>query len=259
MPNFETSDGTRLHYIEAGSGAPLLFVPGWSMPGTVWRHQVDGLGDHFRTVVLDPRGQGESERTERNQFRERRAQDVRELVVHLGLRDLTLVGWSMAVGEVLTYIDQYGTDGVRAMVLVDGVVRAPPEHRGPSHAFFRGMLRDRSNWTQLFMQMVAGPDTPPDLQSELARQSESMLAASAYSLLLEYLIDDTSELLGKCTVPLMYVHQPLMDSQASLIRERLPGARVVQFDDGGHLLFHDRSARFNALLAEFASSAAPAP
>src|SRR5688572_6828635 len=29
---FNTSDGTRLHYLDAGQGATIVFVPGWTMP-----------------------------------------------------------------------------------------------------------------------------------------------------------------------------------------------------------------------------------
>jgi len=259
MPTFETSDGIALHFVEAGRGTPLVFVPGWSMPGTVWRRQLDDLADRFRVVVLDPRGQGESARTERNQFCERRAQDLHELVAHLGLRDMTIVGWSMAVSEVLSYIDQYGTDGVRAVTLVDGGFRVPPEHLAPALAFYRGMLRDRPNWSQTFMKMAASPDTPPDLLSELSSQMASMPAASAYCLLMDYVLTDTSPLLRRCAVPIMYMHTPAMESQASVIREVVPNARVVRFDEGGHMLFHDRSDRFNTLLAEFCLSVAPAP
>ena len=29
---FRTSDGIRIHYLEAGSGRPIVFIPGWTMP-----------------------------------------------------------------------------------------------------------------------------------------------------------------------------------------------------------------------------------
>src|SRR5208337_3054919 len=39
---FLTSDGVRLHYLEAGSAAAhtLVFVPGWTMPAWIWMPQI---------------------------------------------------------------------------------------------------------------------------------------------------------------------------------------------------------------------------
>ena len=38
---FHTSDGVRLHYIEAGEGGTLIFVPGWIVPAEFWQLQID--------------------------------------------------------------------------------------------------------------------------------------------------------------------------------------------------------------------------
>jgi hypothetical protein len=29
----KTSDGVRIHYVEAGEGKAIVFIPGWMMPG----------------------------------------------------------------------------------------------------------------------------------------------------------------------------------------------------------------------------------
>jgi non-heme chloroperoxidase len=34
--HFLTSDGVKLHYLEAGSGPSMVFVPGWTMPAWIW-------------------------------------------------------------------------------------------------------------------------------------------------------------------------------------------------------------------------------
>jgi pimeloyl-ACP methyl ester carboxylesterase len=38
-----------------------------------------------------------------------------------------------------------------------------------------------------------------------------------------------------------------------MLKQKLPSARVEVFEDAGHALFVDDAARFNALIAEFAS------
>src|SRR4029453_9477722 len=49
----------------------------------------------------------------------RHGRDIGELLQHLGFNDATLVGASMGGNAVWAYIDQFGSDRVRAIVIVD--------------------------------------------------------------------------------------------------------------------------------------------
>ena len=56
-------DGTRFHYVTAGTGDPVLLIPGWPESWIAWRKVVPLLvGAGRRVVVLDPRGFGESDK-----------------------------------------------------------------------------------------------------------------------------------------------------------------------------------------------------
>src|ERR1700675_5087313 len=56
---FQTSDGTRIHYLEAGSGRAIVFIPGWTMPAWIWQKQIDGLSDKYHVIAVNPRSRGE--------------------------------------------------------------------------------------------------------------------------------------------------------------------------------------------------------
>jgi pimeloyl-ACP methyl ester carboxylesterase len=57
-------DGAVFHYVTAGSGDPVLLIPGWPESWIAWRKVVPLLVNAGRrVVVLDPRGIGESEKT----------------------------------------------------------------------------------------------------------------------------------------------------------------------------------------------------
>ena len=52
--SFVTSDGVRLHYLEAGSGdRAIVFIPGWLMPAAVFERQLAALSGEFRILALD--------------------------------------------------------------------------------------------------------------------------------------------------------------------------------------------------------------
>jgi pimeloyl-ACP methyl ester carboxylesterase len=56
-------DGARFHYVTAGTGDPVLLIPGWPESWIAWRKVVPLLvRAGRRVVVLDPRGIGESEK-----------------------------------------------------------------------------------------------------------------------------------------------------------------------------------------------------
>lgn len=53
---------TRLHYVEGGTGSPLLLIPGWPQSWYAWRYVMPGLAAAgHRVIALDPRGMGESD------------------------------------------------------------------------------------------------------------------------------------------------------------------------------------------------------
>jgi pimeloyl-ACP methyl ester carboxylesterase len=93
---FVTSDGVRLHYIEAGRGRTIVLVPGWTMPAWIWDAQIRDFARFYHVVAFDPRSQGDSEVAPSGYEPVRRGQDIAELIEHLGPQPVLLVGWPMS-------------------------------------------------------------------------------------------------------------------------------------------------------------------
>jgi len=90
---FESSVG-RVHYIDEGSGTPILFChgnPTWSF---LYRGIVERLRDTFRCIAVDYPGFGLSDRPDRGYGYtiEEHARLVGELVDHLGLDGFVVMG-----------------------------------------------------------------------------------------------------------------------------------------------------------------------
>ena len=50
---YSTADGHRMHFVDEGEGAPIVFAhgnPSWSIE---FRHLISGLRDHFRCIAID--------------------------------------------------------------------------------------------------------------------------------------------------------------------------------------------------------------
>ena len=255
---FTTSDGVRLHYLEAGTGPPIVFVPGWTMAAEIWQPQLDHFSRRFRVIALDPRSQGDSQKPTEGHYPERRARDIRELVEHLELESPVLVGWSMAVCEVLSYVDQFGAEELRAVVLVDGFIKLSPTFAAEFPVFLKQFQMDRRKATDGFVRSMFGTPQSETYLSGIIAASLKTPTNSAIALQTGSLgrLDwtDVFAKLGK--TPALFVFEPRLKSQAEVVRERFPAAQVEVFEDAGHALFVDDAERFNREIEAFLLRAA---
>ena len=116
---FTTNDGTRLHYIAAGSGKPLVMIPGWSQTAAQFRDQLAGLSDRYRVIAIDMRGHGESDKPNHGYRIQRLSADVHEFLTANGLTNVTIAGHSMGCSVIWAYWEQYGKDRLAKLILID--------------------------------------------------------------------------------------------------------------------------------------------
>jgi haloalkane dehalogenase len=98
---FAEIDGARLHYVDEGSGPPLLLLhgnPTWSF---LYREIIRGLSDRFRCVAVDHPGFGLSRAPDGYGFTPaEHARVLEQLVVELDLGDVTMMvqDWGGPIG-----------------------------------------------------------------------------------------------------------------------------------------------------------------
>lgn len=119
ISSFTTSDAVDLCYWEAGSGRPLVFIPGWSANGAMYFHLMQLLSKHYHVYVLDVRNQGLSQKVSFGNRIARYAMDVKELSEHLWLDQADYCGWSMGASVMWAYIDLFGTERIRTLSIID--------------------------------------------------------------------------------------------------------------------------------------------
>ena len=122
-PGFiRTADGVNLFYRDWGQGEPVVFVAGWSLPSDSWNYQMLALSEQgLRCVAFDRRGHGRSSDPGRGYDFDTLADDLAAVLDVLDLRGVTLVGHSMASGEIVRYLTRHGATGWRA-----SLCSAPP-------------------------------------------------------------------------------------------------------------------------------------
>jgi non-heme chloroperoxidase len=252
---FTTSDGVKLHYLEAGKGPAIVFVPGWTMPGWIWDAQIRHFAEHFHVVALDPRSQGESEKTLNGNDAPRRARDVKELIDALHLAPTVLVGWSLAVPEVLTYAEQFGGESVRGYVLVDGFAwqKQDPQFVTAMMGLYGQVQTNRRRFTEAFVRNMYRKPQPDEYIQRLVKVSLEMPADSAVAASVSSVgRADYGPALKKMDRPVMVVCETQLKRMAAdPVQSVVPSARVELFEDAGHALFVDDAERFNKTLEDF--------
>lgn len=259
---FQTSDGVELHYLEAGSGPTIVFVPGFTMPAEIWEPQLVQFATSHRVVALDPRSQGRSEKAAEGHHLVRRGKDIGELIEHLGAAPVVVVGWSMGVHEILTHAREWGTDPFRGLVLVDmflGVESEPGEPL-PTEPMVRAMIAglqgDRRDWTR---QWVSGMYRSEPSEEYLEAMTEAVLNTptnSAVALISNQVLMDEQDfrpVMDELDLPVLFVasSQEWAVGEAEMVRERWPEVQVAVIEDAGHALFVDRPEEFNRVLEDF--------
>ena len=223
------------------------------MAAAIWEPQTRAFSSRYRTVVLDPRAQGASEMTGEGLYLGRRGRDIGELLEHLNLTDAILIGWSMGVREVMTYVGTSGTGRVAALALVEGNLWPQGTIEAQLESI-RQMQADRKTFTKAF---VRGMYVQPQSEAYLDRVTEMSLKtptdAAAMLMLANAFGKDTDmrPLFAKIDRPVLYVGVPSKKPQAEALKAALPSARIVYFEDAGHALFVDLAEKFTAVLDAF--------
>jgi len=249
---FTSSDGVRLHVLEAGAhhtGPVIVLVPGWSMPASLWQAQLGELGRRHHVVAFDPRGQGLSDVPADGYHVDRRADDLHDLIAQYPR--VILAGWSLGALEALQYVHRHGETKLAALVLVDSSVGEGPDS-GPS-SLPEALRRNRRETVRDFIGAI--------FKTLRAQEEQNALLKAALRMTLEHSIalfpstvprEHWRNLARGVTKPLLYVVTPQFAAQARELKAARPATQVELFQTAGHALFADEPERFNRLLEEFA-------
>jgi non-heme chloroperoxidase len=261
--SFKTSDGVSIHYLEAGSGRPIVFIPGWTMPAWIWQKQIDEFSKKYHVIAVDPRSQGESDKPPYGHLPETRARDYKELVDQLGLKHPVLVGWSMGCGELVKYAEQFGTDNVAGFVLVDGFLNDKPSDLFVGISGWMNFLQqDRQKQADGFVRSMFKKPQPEDYLKRIIDASTQVPADTAALLIYNMIaVKDFSPGLAslaamKTKTPVLFAYQPESQTSADYLKLKLGDKlRLELFEGDGHALFVDDPEKFNHVLEEFLKTA----
>ena len=261
-------DDIQLAYDDAGSGTAVLLIHGYPFNRSLWAEQAEALSSNYRVITPDLRGFGESAIGEINSSEgpvtmNRMAQDVAELMDHLGIEQAVIGGLSMGGYVALAFMKQFPSR-VKALVLADTRAQADTEeakqtrYQQAEKALGEGV----AGIADAMLPKLLTPDTVSKRPEVVKRVRDMMLktkpqgAAAALWGMAER--EDQSEFISTISVPTMIVVgredaiTPVADSEK--MQSKIGPSRLVVIENAGHVSNVEQTEQFNTALLTFLSA-----
>ena len=274
MPYLKTTaaPSTDLHYVDLGSGQPVVLIHGWPLSHRMWESQITALTDGgYRCIAYDRRGFGDSGKPTGGYDYDSFASDLNDLMTQLDVRDAVLVGFSMGGGEVARYIGRYGTQRVAKAALLGSVtpflLKTADNPGGIDQGVFDGLIegakKDRVAFLEGFFPNFYNSEPNKGVSADLIPFSK-WIAWNASPLgtaqcITAFGTTDFRADLKKITVPTLVAHGDAdrivpFDISGKLAHEQVKGSRLEVIRGAPHGFAATHGQRLSELLLDFLGS-----
>ncbi|HEX5432092.1 MAG TPA: alpha/beta hydrolase [Bryobacteraceae bacterium] len=267
---FEAHDGTQIFFTDSGTGKPLVLIHGWPLSSAMWEYQVNELAERgIRCVAYDRRGFGRSDQPYSGYDYDTLASDLKALIEHLKLQDVTLAGFSMGGGEVARYMRKFRGSNVSRTVFISSVTpfllktadNPDGVEAGVSEQMAIDLRVDRPAFLTEFAKTFFGVGwmTSPISDAMLAANCEDAMRGSPRATLAcakAFFETDFRDDLPSISVPALVIHGDSdqtvpIDASARRTAQLIKSAQLKIYEGAPHGLFYTERARLNADLEEF--------
>jgi pimeloyl-ACP methyl ester carboxylesterase len=118
---FATVNGVRLHYLEAGTGSPIILLHGFGETSHMWLPLIPKLAVNHTVIAPDLRGSGESGVPDSGYNKVTMARDIHALVQKRGWTSVRIVGHDIGLMAAYAYAALYPQETER-VVLMDAFI-----------------------------------------------------------------------------------------------------------------------------------------
>jgi aminoacrylate hydrolase len=250
----------EIYYEEQGQGPALMLVPGLGGQGSFWAPQVPDLARDFRVVVHDHRGAGRSTHSRIRYSVEQMAADTLRLMDALGIAAAHFAGHSTggAIGQVIA---QDHPDRLLSLVLSATWAGRDPYFRRLFEARKEILLaRGLEAYLRASVLVLAPPWWVSANDAAITASHAEQLAtwppvevvASRIDAIMAF---DRRDRLDRIRVPVLVIvaDDDMVTPRycSDELASRIPGAKLVVLDRGGHFVPQVTPGPYNAAVGAF--------
>jgi pimeloyl-ACP methyl ester carboxylesterase len=256
----------RMHYIEKGTGEPVILIHGFNYDSYTWSSNIDPLAEKHKVFAIDLWGFGFSTRQPMDYGYPLFAHQVLMFMDSLGIPSASLVGHSMGGGTAITFAGQH-PQRVDRLVLVDAA--GMPNQLPLKGKFFQlpwvpefllGLNTNSVRKSNLLSNWIHNRELLTDEYFEAATCFQKVEGTT--EILLAILrknffntLEEEIRQLGQADIPTLVIwgrHDNSVPLRCGEEMHRLiKGSRLEVLENAGHLANFDQSDAFNKLVIDF--------
>jgi non-heme chloroperoxidase len=269
----ETAPNVKLYVKDYGTGKPVILIHGWPMSNEMWEYQIDTLvQNNFRVIAYDRRGFGKSSQPWNGYDYDTLSDDLKAIIDQLGLKEATLIGFSMGGGEVVRYFSRHGGIGVSKAVLISSVtpfqLKTDSNPDGVPQEKYDGtreqIKEDRIGFLDSFgktffgVSFISKPISSPLLEyyrmlCSLASPRATLECVKSFSS------TDFRREMALVNVPTLIIHGDedkivAMEHSSEIAAKLIPDNKFIIYEGAPHGLFYIEKDKLNKDLIEFLNS-----
>ncbi|WP_374951207.1 alpha/beta fold hydrolase [Mucilaginibacter sp.] len=249
------SNNVNIDYTDTGSGdTTLLFVHGWAINKTYWDSQVAHFKNRYRVVAIDLPGYGKSGRNRKVFNTAAFGQDIKNVIAQLHLKNVVLVGHSMA-GDIILQGALDDPNHVIALVGVDNfksagvvskgdTVKARKEYEQAIAAMKKDFKQVAFQW---FNQDLFYKTTPKNIRERILNDVAHTDTVAAVSSMEQDNFNEGDELV-KANKKLYLINSDYQPTDTTgLVARKIP-YKLLLIHATGHFPMVEKPEDFNAML-----------
>jgi pimeloyl-ACP methyl ester carboxylesterase len=246
---------------DEGSGPPILFVHGFPLSHEMWMAQLEAFRGTHRVIAPDLRGFGDSDVTMGIVSMEEFADDLDGILKALDVTEqVVYCGLSMGGYIAFPFLQKYGSR-VRALILCDTRAGADSTEgaQGRLKLAALAMAKGPDAALEAMMPKLFAADTPterPDVVERLRRtivKTNPIGIAAGLSGMAAR--PDSTALLELIDVPTLIIvgteDRVTPPEEARKMAAAIPGAQLVEIDQGGHMAPMENPEAATAAIRKF--------
>jgi pimeloyl-ACP methyl ester carboxylesterase len=261
-----TVNGQSWHWVEAGSGDPVVLLHGIPESWKCWEHQIPKLATQFRVIAIDLKGYGQSGKEDGDYSMSKVAEQVVELLDALDITTFRMAGhdWGVAIGDNI--VSQY-SERVESYVRCCLSLHKYDSRNSLHHqwnalnptAASRLMIK-ASAYVNVWFESSCKPELLPS-EDEINDIVDEFSYQGISDAVPRYFRDITKSKpvdLKKFTMPILYIHgefdprQPI--EYCVGMEDHLPGLQAILVLDSGHFITRERPVETSNALMWFFNS-----
>ncbi len=182
----------EINYFQQGQGdTTILFLHGWCIDGTYWKNQVEYFSENYTVYAIDLPGFGKSKAQRSNWTIEEYAKDVTAFIDTLNLKNVVIIGHSMA-GEIMLQTALTNNPKIAGIVGVDNFklidVEFTPEQMKEMTDFLPRLETDFKNAAPVYADlMLFHPTTSEEVKDRVKTDFANSDSVIGYGTLMNHI------------------------------------------------------------------------